>query len=451
MKTLEAVVVNNRFGLGASADSSAFPTLRTREDLRRQLNAAPATPARLKFYDSSAQILSAFYDSRSMGSRDEKRAQRKRARQKMAQEVADRLVAGIETNTPFIERLVMFWSNHFTVSTAKSSIAPAIGAYEREAIRPNVLGRFEDMLIAVCQHVVMLVYLDNHASIGPNSKAGQRRNRDLNENFAREILELHTLGVNGGYAQADVIELALALTGWTHGARVGKKARKRGVKSNPAFVFRAAQHEPGERVVMGKRYARGDQSQGMAILRDLARHPATARFVTTKLLTHFIQDTPTQTDIDQLSQVYLQTNGDLRAVCNAMIDLESAWDKQAHKIKTPYELVVSTYRAVGQIPRRSRRTINALRELGHMPFAAPSPAGWPDTARHWMSPEALIRRIEWARAVSATFDATLDPSQVMRAVLGPQASPQTALWVSRAPSTQTALAMVFASHEFQRR
>jgi len=449
VNTLDAAIANNRFGLGGSHAKASNGL--SRADLLEQLAGDVELPVRLAGNPGSDEIMQTQYEVRVAGSREDKRKVRKQFRRLLREEITDRLLVGIESQTPLIERLVLFLANHFTVSSAKGIIAPAIGAYEREAIRPNVLGRFDDLLVATSQHIVMLIYLDNHVSVGPNSKAGLRRKRDLNENFAREILELHTLGVNGGYSQNDVTELALALTGWTHGARVGKKARQRGVKAQPGFVFKPALHEPGERTVLGKRYPAGDQSQGIAILRDLARHPSTARHIATKLLTHFIQDVPDPADVDRIAKVYIRTQGDLRAVISALVGLESAWNPQAKKIKTPYELVVSAYRAIDQQPRRRRFTVNTLRQMGHMPFAAPSPAGWPDTARHWMSPEALIRRIEWARAIAATVKQPGDPSGAARKILGPLVSEQTEQWVSRAPSAQDAIAMVLSSHEFQRR
>lgn len=214
----------------------------------------------------------------------------------------------------------MFWSNHFCIGATKSNMSRIMaGAYEREAIRPHIFGRFEDMLIAAESHPAMLDFLDNRQSVGPNSPAGRRRGRGLNENLAREILELHTLGVSGGYAQADVTNLARIITGWTV---VGRE----GVLGFPgSFAFNAGLHEPGVTPLLGRRYDQPGKAQGIAALTDLARHPATARFIAMKLARHFVTDVPPHALIDKLALTFRQSGGDLPSVYRALIEDDAAW------------------------------------------------------------------------------------------------------------------------------
>ncbi len=224
-------------------------------------------------------------------------------------EVSARMRKQAEARAGYVERLVAFWSNHFAVSAAKGPLVRAsAGAFEREAIRPHVLGRFEDMLIAVEQHPSMLFYLDNQRSMGPNSRAGRNRGKGLNENLAREILELHTLGVGGGYTQADVTSLARIITGWSF---AGRRARR---EEPGVFLFRANWHEPGDHDLLGKAYTQRGIEQGEAAFADLARHPATARHIATKLVRHFVADDPPPALVERLTKVFLDTDGDLGAV-----------------------------------------------------------------------------------------------------------------------------------------
>ena len=210
--------------------------------------------------------------------------------------------------------------------------------FEREAIRPNVLGKFSDMLLAVVAHPAMLNYLNNMTSFGPNSRMGKRRNRGLNENLAREILELHTLGVNGGYTQKDVIALAKIITGWTiTPAKMG----------GGGFQYIDVIHEPGTHILLGKSYPQNGQQQGIDALRDLAHHPSTARFIATKLARHFIADNPPDSTIKHLEKVFKKTDGDLKAMAETLIELPEIEKYPLSKIKTPYELIISTMRLLG--------------------------------------------------------------------------------------------------------
>ncbi len=364
-------------------------------------------------------------------------------RETYLREAAQRTLALARTRVPAFERLVAFWSNHFTVSVQRPPVLALAGAFEREAIRPHVLGRFEDMLLAVARHPAMLFYLDNAASIGPSSRFGQMRQRGLNENLAREILELHTLGVDGGYGQDDVRELAMILTGWSIGRPQDDRPGR--------FMFRPQTHQPGDKTLLGRRYG-GGESEGVKALKDLARQPATARHVAQKLARHFIADDPPAASVDRLAGVFLSTGGDLGAVARALVADEAAWARPLSKLRNPNELVVAALRATG-VPGQvdERRLVGGLRRLGQAPFAAPSPAGWPDTAQDWVAPEAMLRRVEWAGLLADRRAADQAPLDVFHATIAPAASQATRLAVERAPSARDGLALVLAAPEFQRR
>src|SRR6478752_2313795 len=233
-------------------------------------------------------------------------------------EALARLQRAVIADCGFTERLVAFWSNHFCISANKGQLARIwAGSFEREAIRPHVLGRFGDMLKAVEQHPAMLFFLDNQQSLGPDSRAGQNRKRGLNENLAREIMELHTLGVGGGYSQDDVTSLARIITGWTYAGRQGQ------LGTPGTFVFNANAHQPG--------------AQREAVLSDIARHPSTAKFIATKFARHFVADDPPPALIAKLQDVFARTDGDLRALASALIDADEAWTAPMTKMRSPYE------------------------------------------------------------------------------------------------------------------
>ena len=359
-------------------------------------------------------------------------------------EATARTEAAIAAEAPFIERLVAFWSNHFTVSSAKPVVAGLTGAFEREAIRPQLGGSFGDLLRAVATHPAMLIYLDNARSIGPDSPAGQRLGKGLNENYARELLELHTLGVGGGYVQADVQALARILTGWSvaRGDRLGSSPGR--------FVFAPRLHEPGPKTLLGRRYDQGGQAEGDAALAALVEAPATARHLATKLVRHFVADEPPASAVDRLAAVYQQSGGDLPSLHRALVALPEAWATPLAKVKSTQDFVVSALRATGGT-LAGAALVGALRELGQAPFAAPSPAGWPDTAKDWIAPEALMRRLEWGARLARRLDPTLSPQALAEATIGPVAGPDTLKLIARAPDRQDGIALLLASAEFQRR
>lgn len=366
-------------------------------------------------------------------------------RQEAALEMLGRARLGATTAAGFRERWALFWSNHFTVAIKSIPTTVAVGPFDREAIRPHVFGRFADMLAASSSHPGMLLYLDQAQSAGPNSLAGRRRNNGLNENLAREILELHTVGADGGYTQADVTEFARALTGWSMGAAAAGADRG-------AYIYRANFHEPGPRTVMGKGYGQPEQAQAAAILNDLASHPSTARHLARKLARHFVADEPPPALVARLETAWTKSGGDLAAVANALISAPEAWTPAPTKLKTPYEFLISAYRVVGAEPLDAGRDVaNPLTTLGQRPFSAPQPNGWSDVASDWAAPDALVKRLAWSRGFAQRLAPQGAPVEVANAALGARLSPKTEQAVARAESRPEAFALLLMSPEFQRR
>ncbi|MCC2104978.1 MAG: DUF1800 family protein [Hyphomicrobiales bacterium] len=346
----------------------------------------------------------------------------------------------------FVERLVCFWSNHFCVSVAKGGFVRAIaGAYEREAIRPHVLGRFADMLAAVEQHPAMIFYLDNQQSIGPNSRAGQNRRRGLNENLAREILELHTLGVGGGYTQADVTALAHVITGWTFVGRAGR------LGDPGSALFAPNMHEPGAQTVLGRTYAQPDRAQGLAALEELARHPSTARHIATKFARHFVADEPPPALVERLARSFRDTGGDLKAFAETLVASPEAWSAPPTKLRTPYEFLIATARMTGRAPVNAGPILGGLASLGQPLWAPAGPNGFADTAAAWVSPEGMKARLDLSWQVASRIQDMSDPADLLDKVAGASASPVTRQALGRAESRQQALAMLLMSPEAQRR
>ncbi len=375
-------------------------------------------------------------------------------RQNAAGDVLRRVQLATDTDASFRERWALFWANHFTVSAVRIQVAALVGPFENEAIRPHVFGRFADLLTAAETHPAMLLYLDQAQSVGPNSRAAQARRRravqpgrpaGLNENLGREILELHTVGVHGGYTQADVTEFALALTG------LGVPG-PRDVDAGEATLFRAQTHEPGTRRVLGRTYAQEGRAQSQAILADLAAKPQTARFICAKIARHFLADQPPASLIDKLEQSWMTTDGDLARVAETLIDAPEAWAPEPSKFKTPYEFVVSSYRAIGHSPRALPQLSAVLTGLGQRPFAAPSPKGWPDEADPWATSDAMVKRMQFAQGLAGAAGPRVpDPLALAEAVLGPRLAPASATAVSRAESRAEAVALLLMTPEFQRR
>jgi len=370
-------------------------------------------------------------------------------------EVTARLRHGATTQVSFVERLVLFWTNHFAVSVDKGAVHVLAGAMEREAIRPHVLGKFADLLKAAERHPAMLLFLDNQQSIGPNSRVGSRTGRGLNENLAREILELHTLGVDGGYTQTDVTNLARILTGW------GWTPPKSDRDDAGQTAFFAERHEPGPITVLGRTYAAEGAAQADAVLDDLARHPATARHLARKLAAHFVgndpqaaqfvRDDPPAAAVARIEAAFRQSDGDLRAVAAAIVDCPQAWDPTPRKIKTPYEFVLSVARLEPRILDDEQTLMRAFVALGQRPMAPPSPKGFEDEQAAWLAPHSFKERVDWASMVADRFPPSSDPAALADDLFGPLLSSQTKLEVAHAASGPQALTLLLMSPEFQRR
>lgn len=387
----------------------------------------------------------------------EKKALRQAIRADYVTMTGARLSSALTTDAPFVERLVHFWANHFAVSIDKQPVVGLAGLLEFEAIRPHVLGKFSDMLLAVEQHPAMLLYLDQAQSIGPNSTVGQRAaarggKRGLNENLGREIMELHTLGVRTGYTQADVTEFARALTGWTvSGLARGPAARLLGGGAPGEFHFAEALHEPGTRTIMGKSYPQEGEAQGRAILMDLAANPATAKHVAFQLARHFAGDTPPQPLVYRLTQTYLASGGDLPSLYRTLIASPETWVAQPVKFKTPWEWSVSALRAADLEAIPAQMAANLMNQMGQPVWKPESPAGYDDIAASWAAPEALMQRVEAAKRIADRAGSSIDPRAIAEKVLPGSVSEPTRTAIDRAESPAEGLALLLVSPEFLRR
>jgi uncharacterized protein (DUF1800 family) len=460
----DAVIAVNRFGLGAAPGELADASRDPRAWLLAQLRGPGPDYPQLAGLDGSDELLKEF-PRFLMKVRAERRAgadapTRERPPQGVEQtfgkhffplavkEIGARFGVAATTTAPFHERLTWFWANHFAVSADKPTVFAVAGAFEREAIRPNVNGRFVDLLLAATRHPAMILYLDNNQSVAPGftpPRAAERENRPratgLNENLAREILELHTLGVNGGYTQADVTTFARALTGWTVGGL-----------SDTGFRFVPRRHDAGPKTILGRTYAQEGMAQGEAVLRDLAAHPATATHVATKLVRHFIADDPPPAAVERVARAFVDSGGSLPVVHAALVQAPEAWAHPLAKLKQPTEFIVSALRAVP--PARDAKPealFLALREMGQRPFFPPSPQGWPDTAAAWANADGLWKRIEWSTALAERVGTRVDPLAIAEATYGPVLGDATRLAIQRAESKQQGLALALSSPEFQRR
>lgn len=434
MNDQDAVTALCRFGLGGRPGDLATVRSDPRGWLIEQLDAAaPASGEKLPSSAELSRRLTAMKDE--SGPED----MRKVRREHYNVEVTRRLTDAVASTQPFRERLVGFFSNHLTVSIERGIIVGIVGAFEREVVRPHVFGRYVDMLTAAALHPAMLLYLDNVRSMGPRSLWGSRRGKGLNENLAREVLELHTLGVDGGYSQRDVESLAAILTGWSVDRDTGR------------VVLRLEAHEPGVKTLMGTDYdgLEAENEVKMA-LEELARHPSTARHLATKLVRHFVADDPPEGAVDELAALWVRTDGDLGAVARWLVDTDHAWSQPLSKIKSPWDYVVSAGRALGLEAEAARGT-RSLNWLGQQTWAAPSPAGWPDEAEAWVAPALLLRRIEFAHGVGRVIGTRLDPVQRALDIHGTTLSPSTRDALARTGRGPMAVAMWLSSPDFQRR
>jgi uncharacterized protein (DUF1800 family) len=470
LERLTSAIAANRFGLGSRPGELDAIGGNGRDWLRAQLKDAPPrlTDAQLR---TSSDILVETLDLRreirasrqAASSADAAGAQVAAAvlmkvpqllRPIYIEEATARFKEAVSTDRPFVERLTQFWTNHFAVSVDKNVVLGLAGSLEREAIRPNVLGNFGDLLLAVESHPAMLLYLDNHLSVGPDSKAAQnveRRHTErkvgINENLARETLELHTLGVGGGYTQTDVTSYAEVITGWSIGGEQGRQPQ-----GDPGkFMFRAELHEPGPKVVLGKRYPDTGYGQGVAVLHDLANNPSTARFIATKLARHFIADDPPRKAVDRIAQAYMSSGGHLPTVYRALIDAPDAWTQPLAKYKTPSDYIVSSFRGL-QIPLDNvRMPLAPFELLGQRNYGPGSPAGWPDRSADWDGGSALMKRIEWADAIGQKLGNRRDAAELAPQLLGETLTSATRTAIARAASGSQAVTLLMAAPEFMRR
>jgi uncharacterized protein (DUF1800 family) len=463
MTQADAAIAANRFGLGARPGELNALGQHARDALLAQLQGA--APLLKESLPASKQLLA------------QVTAQREQAREGMQSaaavnavaiakalrdvyqpayvaDVMARFRAAVSSERSFTERLVHFWSNHFAVSVDKVVVLGLAGTLEREAIRPHVLGNFADMLLAVEQHPAMLLFLDNQQSIGPNSQAARiagQRGRDvgLNENLGREILELHTLGVDGKYSQADVRSLATMITGWSIG---GEGGRLRGGEPGE-FFFRDAFHEPGAAMLLGKRYAEGGFRQGAAALRDLATNAHTARHLATKLVRHFIADDPPAAAVEQVAAAYMASGGNLPSTYRALIASPEAWKNPLSKFKSPADYVFSTWRGLSLPPPAGTlpRDLRVFEDLGQRNFQPGSPAGWPDRSADWDGSAALMKRLEWAQGLSQRLGVQRNAQQLAGEMLGATLSAGTQRALARAADGPQALTLLLCSPEFMRR
>ncbi len=461
-----------RFGLGARPGDFAAAAGDPRAWLMTQIRGAvalagstPLAPAEQIFVEVSA-------------ARDERRADPNPAAAfnsvrdaylpHYRAQVLARAQSAALTERPFAERLVHFWTNHFAVSADKGAVFGVAGTLENEAIRPHVNGRFIDLLTAVEQHPAMIGFLDNQYSVGKDSDLAQiaarratlrafrgeaevtnkpKREFGINENLAREILELHTLGVNGGYTQGDVTSFAQIITGWSIGGGKGRLAG--GIPGR--FYFRDTLHEPGAKVFLGKTYYEEGQRQGEAVLADLCRNAHTANFIATKLVRHFVADDPPPAAVERVARAFLKTGGDLPQVYAALIEAPEAWDPQMRKFKTPEDFVFSSLRALNISPRQPEEVLRSFDLLGQRQYTPGSPAGWPDTSKAWDGSDALMHRVLWASRLADRYEHGLDPVGLATSSLGAYVRPETVTALRRAASGSQALALLFMSPEFQRR
>lgn len=453
--SLEGAIAANRFGLGARPGEIDRASRDPKNWLLTQLNTPPDAPTQLDggAYKTGGQLVVEMLqyqreramDRRAKAAGDPVKLFVQTRVKMFTDELDGRYAHGFTTDRPFAERLVWFWSNHFVVSAQNPRATTLVGSFEREAIRPYIGAKFEDMVLAACSHPAMLIYLDNAQSIGPDSIAGHVVGKGRNENLGRELMELYTLGVDGGYTQADVIAMANILTGWSIDPS----------GANNGFAFYPNRHEPGDVTLRGRTYPPSLEG-GIQAVKDLANDPATARHIATKLATHFIADTPPPASVARLEATFKQTGGNLRALAQTIVEDPAAWAPGPGKMRNPVEYVTAGYRLLG-LPRgensdkQVRGALAATRLMGQVPLAPPAPKGWADTSDAWSGPDAVLTRIEWAKQVAQAMPENFDAAAIAASGVGPQLTPATQTIMARAESQSDAFAFLLASPEFQRR
>jgi len=367
-----------------------------------------------------------------------------------------RLLRSVYSRRQLYEIMVDFWTNHFNVFSAKGADRWLTTAYDRDTIRPHALGRFRDLLLATAQSPAMLFYLDNWLSADPNAPAARmggpnNRRRGLNENYARELMELHTLGVDGGYTQRDVQEVARCLTGWTI----------RQPRGEGSFYFEPRIHDTGEKIVLGNRIPPGGgMEDGLRIIELLAQHPSTARFVSLKLARRFIVDDPPTSLVNKAAEAFTKSAGDIPTVLRALIDSPEFYSPDTYqaKVKKPLEFVASALRSTGAEVQLSHQLLRYLGRMGEPLFLAQPPTGHPDVAASWTSPDMLLTRMNFATDLIANripgsrikLEALGDKDALARLIAPDSLSTATRSALAETEGSQ-AIALLMAAPEFQRR
>jgi uncharacterized protein (DUF1800 family) len=471
----EVAIAANRFGLGVRPDS--LPSAKPADWLLAQIGRYEPRPHAIATLPTRATLIEGLRELRELKQQKRKAKAnaedeaamadkifgnyRKTLRQHYSEAVSARLHVAINSEQDFAERLVHFWANHFAVSTDKVVITALAGNFEFDAIRPHIFGKFGDLLKAAVMHPTMLLYLDQAQSIGPDSwlakRVNARRDADLglNENLAREILELHTLGVRTVYTQEDVTEFARALTGHTiSGLARGPIGRLvDGNKTAGEMVFVEGIHQPGTRKVAGRSYTQTGAAQADAILSDLATHPATARHIATKLATHFVADAPPAALVAKLEADFLKSGGDLKSLYRTLISIPASWAADTPKFKTPWEWTVSALRAmnVKQLPGNPQAAAGLFLQMGQPIWRPGSPAGFGDQTKDWAGPAALMRRVETAGRFAKLSAGRIDARALAPKILPGSLDPRTAEHIARAESPEQGLALLLVAPEFLRR
>ena len=456
----ERLTATTRFGLGASSADIEAMGDDPRGWLAGQVDEAPPAPPTRPVADELRRD-SSHLQRELVAERDARRARDEAAAEDIARRyipLAKRVDATLAaqkldvamrtaaTKTPYRERLTGFWTNHFSVLPKNRLARSAVPYFSQAAIAPFATAPFVDLLFSAIRHPAMQIYLDSIYSVGPNSPEGRERGQGLNENLARELLELHTLGVDGGYTQDDVIALAKGLTGWAFHSLLDEE-------NGWNFEFRAERHEPGPLTLLGKTYPDRGVETAELMLRDLARHPATARHLATKLVRHFVDDRPPEKAVAKLARIYLDTEGDLAAVSKTLAGLDEARHSLFSKLKQPGDLVISSFRAfdIEMTPQLATLAAEHQAAMGQPPFMPPGPQGWYDTAADWNDPSSLRRRVDWGVELARRTGGELDVAAAMERNFGSRLDRDTRVAVTRAPTRREAAAILLASPMFQRR
>src|SRR6266550_2805079 len=365
-----------------------------------------------------------------------------------------RVLRAVHSQRQLHELMVDFWSNHFNIFAAKGADRWLTTSYDRDTIRPHALGKFHDLLLATAQSPAMLFYLDNWLSVSPNTTLtrmpANARRRGLNENYAREIMERHTLGVDGGYTQQDVREVARCLTGWT-------LMRPRG---DAEFRFEPRLHDPGAKTVLGTSITAGGMEDGIKVIDLLARHPSTAKFIATKLARRFVADEPPASVVNRAAEAFRRSDGDIRTVVRSIVDSPEFFAPEFYqaKVKKPLEFAASALRVTNAETRVTPQLLRYLGRMGEPLFLSQPPTGYSDRAASWISPDMLLTRMNFAADLVGNRldgahvqpDALRDPQAFVRLIAPDSLSPATRAALAETDARE-APALLLAAPEFQRR